>query len=520
MDRHVANGTRPLRSACHVAGRQRRAAHAALRRERSRGHPPPNMVRHKRRQSEARQRRRPRRLFRRLVERAVLLVLAALALRTWYVEGLFVPLEVTSGSMAGALWGVHREVTCADCGHRFVCAADVRPISPRAICPNCGFAGNVLEGLPDIAGDRLLVAKSIFTFRSPRRWELACFRHPQRAGEICVKRVVGLPGESIQIRHGDVYVNGSIQRKTLVRQRAIAVLVYDATHPPRRKGNLPSRWVTDDATSGWGSANGRYAHASVPAAESVDWLVYRHWHRFPGDSGRVYEAPVTNHRGYNQTRPQREENVHSVSDLLLSFRLVRTYGEGRLLVRASDGGEVFEVVINPVQGRFVAYREGRPGEPVGHGRVPAWSGALHVEVSLFDQQFLLAFEGRPAIVFPYEPRDVAPRGSSRPLAIGSERLGLEIRDLRVYRDAYYTRPPGADARWGLDQPAQLGPGEFFVLGDNSPISEDSRTWPAGPAVAADLLVGKPFLVHFPARRLEAGAWHFQVPDPARIRYIR
>jgi hypothetical protein len=33
-------------------------------------------------------------------------------------------------------------------------------------------------------------------------------------------------------------------------------------------------------------------------------------------------------------------------------------------------------------------------------------------------------------------------------------------------------------------------------------------------------MGKPFLVHFPARPAQIGPWEIQVPDPAEIRYIR
>ena len=51
-------------------------------------------------------------------------------------------------------------------------------------------------------------------------------------------------------------------------------------------------------------------------------------------------------------------------------------------------------------------------------------------------------------------------------------------------------------------------------------AQDSRTWPEGTAVPAKLLVGKPLIVHFPARHVELGGWSFQVPDPTKIRYIR
>jgi len=94
-----------------------------------------------------------------LVERSVFLLVAVLVMRTWYIEGLLVPCPVASGSMAETLLGVHREVTCNDCGFRFVCDADLKPVSARAICPNCGYAGNDLDSRPDLAGDRVLIAK-------------------------------------------------------------------------------------------------------------------------------------------------------------------------------------------------------------------------------------------------------------------------------------------------------------------------------------------------------------------------
>ncbi len=43
----------------------------------------------------------------------------------------------------------------------------------------------------------------------------------------------------------------------------------------------------------------------------------------------------------------------------------------------------------------------------------------------------------------------------------------------------------------------LAADQFFVLGDNSPLSQDARLWPAERYVARDLLVGKALYVFWP-----------------------
>jgi len=390
------------------------------------------------------------------------------------------------------------------------------------VCPLCGHVQGGLDQLPDLPGDRVLIARSIFEFRRPRRWEVVAFRHPAETGQILVKRVVGLPGESIRIRHGDVYVNGEIQRKTLAQQRALAILVDDADYRPVIEPVPRDRWQGETRESLWGSSRGRFARRATSHEEPAeDWLVYRHWYRSPGENGEVREGPITDVCGYNQGQPRRREDFHEVSDLMLAFRLVETFGQGELAIRTSDGRDEFSVRILPKKGRFSVQKNGR-SIPAGEGKCPPSNGGCLVEISLFDRQFLLAFDGRPAFPpWPYHPSDRPIRHTSSPLAIGSKGgLGVVLRDLRVYRDVYYTHPIGLDGRLGLGSSHELADDEYFVLGDNSPLSRDSRTWPAGPGVEAKLLVGRPLVVHFPARRIRLGGWEVPVPDPGRIRYIR
>ena len=56
-------------------------------------------------------------------------------------------------------------------------------------------------------GQRLLVNKAVYRFREPQRGDVIVFLHNQRADYI--KRIVALPGDTVEIKKGVVYVNGS-----------------------------------------------------------------------------------------------------------------------------------------------------------------------------------------------------------------------------------------------------------------------------------------------------------------------
>ncbi len=453
-----------------------------------------------------------------LVERTVLVAIAVLVWRCWLLEGILAPNRVNSGSMAPTIFGVHRRVECLDCGFTFRCDTELRPIAPRAVCPNCGYPENTLDHAADLPGDGLLLDRSVYAWRSPQRWEVVAFRHPAQAGAIYGKRVVGLPGERVEIRDGDVYIDGYIQRKTLEQQRAMAILVYDADHQPTLSPTPPPRWSGSGPLSQWGEYGGRFAHALALEQDAFDWLVYRHWRRLPNQPGQVETVPVGDAYGYNQKHPRRDEDVAPVRDLLVSFDLVRTWGEGILAVRMTDGATEFEFRLTPATRRYEALLDGRVLAG-GAGRLPDAAGPARFEVSMIDHQYLVAMDRKVIGRWPQAPNEGPYPMSETPVRIGAMQLGVVVEQLRLYRDIYYTRPSGVHARWAFSEPVQLGPDEFFVLGDNSPVSEDSRTWPAGPAVPATSLVGRPLLVHFPLRNVRLGPWEFQVPDPARMRYI-
>jgi signal peptidase I len=61
--------------------------------------------------------------------------------------------------------------------------------------------------------DRILVNKLKYRLEKPRRWDVLVFRNPQDHRQNFIKRIVGLPGETLWIQDGEVYINGAKQEK-------------------------------------------------------------------------------------------------------------------------------------------------------------------------------------------------------------------------------------------------------------------------------------------------------------------
>lgn len=79
----------------------------------------------------------------------------------------------------------------------------------QATVQNTVVEGQSME--PNLeSGQRLLVNKLAYRFDGPARGDIVVINSPRGTGEKLIKRIVGLPGETIELRGGRVYINGRL----------------------------------------------------------------------------------------------------------------------------------------------------------------------------------------------------------------------------------------------------------------------------------------------------------------------
>jgi signal peptidase I len=69
-----------------------------------------------------------------------------------------------------------------------------------------------------VAGQRLIVVKPIYNFSQPARGDIIIIHPPIEPEEEYVKRLIGLPGDVIQVTEGKVYVNGIALQEPYIKQ--------------------------------------------------------------------------------------------------------------------------------------------------------------------------------------------------------------------------------------------------------------------------------------------------------------
>jgi len=240
------------------------------------------------------------------VEAFVVAFILALLFRAFLAEAFVIP----TGSMAPTLMGAHKDLVCDECGTPFQVGASrersgssTDDVVVAGICPNCRYV-NPLDLKNDsnektFNGDRILVSKFTYTLNEPERWDVIVFKYPGNPKQNYIKRLVGLPNETLTIRHGDVYATttGTDERSEILRKPAdkllaMRQLVYDTDHQSEDliAANYPSRWqpwrekAETPPKDSWQierTAEGLEAVLKNGDPERFEWL--RYFHRWPTD---------------------------------------------------------------------------------------------------------------------------------------------------------------------------------------------------------------------------------------------
>jgi signal peptidase I len=422
--------------------------------------------------------------------------------RASFLTGLWRRVVIEGPSMAPQLCGASLRVVCDDCGFPFACDAEHLPPEMKAVCPNCGYLDNSLRQAAFQPADRVLIDRWPLGRAMAMPGDVVALRLPQAGGELAVKRVVARGGQRVSIRDGDLYLDGVLVRKTRQELAAVQVLVHDNDYQPKKTAGLAPRWQPLAPASRWSARGTRLVFSppqgslAVPedgSPEAFDWLAYVHWPCTAQPRLRQTRSPVLDNDSYNPslTRP-----LNAVSDVLFTCRLRVQGTAGALALAAEDGPQRFVLVLEPGRravlygGEKQAVLLERPLE-IRFRRSP-----LDIQFGLVDQQVLLAVEGRTIIRQAYERWPGTRESTLRPLAIGARGLTVVLEHLRVWRDLYYLDPRGLSRPW--DDPSGGEPRGLFLLGDNPPVSVDSRHWQPS-RVALGNVLGRVYPVFWAAR---------------------
>ncbi len=528
-------------------------------------------------------------------ESIVVAFVLAFLFRTFIAEAFVIP----TGSMAPTLFGRHKDIVCPECHYHYEVGASeeldheegvylLRRIT-LATCPNCRFESNIKE-LPAFKGDRILVNKFPYEIDDPARWDVCVFKFPENPERNYIKRMIGLPGEAIRIRRGDVYARKKdeaefrIQRKAdPYKQDILQIIVYDDQHAPQTllKTGWPERWSGMDSSStdtdfgGWATNDDSWktdakarVHALSAADEDFRWLRYCHIVPQEFDWKNVAEnlAPaanpkpqlVTDYCGYNtfkfHPREAPEEDILWVGDLTVSGAVhieKDLTPQAAVVLELVEGFRHYRCEIELATGEAKLSRtddlnlDGPLIEMAKAKTNLRGAGSHQFKFANVDDRLVLwiddavvpfgdAAEYPPPQLEGPHPADLSPVG------IAVRGAKANVSELLLRRDIYYRaervsdddrfseRDSSGEAFDGFVRPqlrdaltnpkeyariyeekarpiefAPLYDDEFFVMGDNSPRSQDSRLWSNRRkadnrhAVPRHAFVGKAFMIYWP-----------------------
>jgi signal peptidase I len=118
-------------------------------------------------------------------------------------------------------------------------------------------------------GERIVVNKFIYRFHAIERGDVVVFWYPRDPSVSFIKRVVGLPDDTVEIRAGQLYVNGQ-----LVREDYLAPRFRDDDNLASTKVAKGYYFVLGDHRN---SSNDSRSWGEVPEKYIYGRAVYRFW---------------------------------------------------------------------------------------------------------------------------------------------------------------------------------------------------------------------------------------------------
>jgi signal peptidase I len=429
-------------------------------------------------------------------ESIVFAFVLAFLFRTFEAEAFVIP----TGSMAPTLYGRHKDLDCEQCAYRFrVGASDelneesgylyAGTRITSAICPNCRYENESAEDALAFNGDRILVNKYPYELGEPERWDVFVFKFPEEPKTNFIKRLVGLPNETVRIRDGDIFTidpdrGEQIARKqNLEKQRAIQIDVYDDTCPPRAlldKG-WPERWTAVTGTPAgevlaWDASADGWTHdpltrtfqISTAAASLQQWLRYRNIVPTPEDwsaiqAGRqVQPRPIliSDYCGYNaflgtgripQSPRQIDYGGFWVGDLTLccDLSIDQTLEGAEIVLELCEGIYWYRCRIDLVTGQArlmeINLQMGLDEErELASARTPiSGTGDWEIEFANVDDRLALWVDGKvinfgEGAAFSRDNlAHLAMDSDLSPAGIAVSKAAATVGSLRIKRDIYY-----------------------------------------------------------------------------------
>lgn len=439
------------------------------------------------------------------LELLVTALILAFVFRAFVVEAFRIP----TGSMAETLRGSHYHLRCIRCGFPYDVGGDWWSI-PKPRCPSCGYDLPQGMGVSISNGDRILVLKCLYQFLPAKRWDVIVFKNPVEPRENYIKRLIGLPGETVEIIDGDVYIDGHIARKPPKVQEELWMPIYNNDYQMLRRGrvlptggdgeNVAATWrqpFENEPNSAWNlNAKGPTVFALDAEPDEIHTL------RYNDGVGNGFRASYA----YNGGGGDHQQPI--CSDLMIRFDVTNTRPQGLIGAILRKYGIDYRATVD-LKGTLTLEKavDGVFGELARVHIDPAQPGTRRFQFANVDHQLVMSFADHTVRYdLGTAPTDVGPkprRGGPAAKLFGSG--SLKLWHIGLYRDIHYIGD--RILRAGEGDPFTLGPDEYFACGDNSPCSLDGRLWATrgigndGPQYTAgvvpkDYLMGKAFFVYW------------------------